>query len=105
MAEAARTVRRSLASRGVVVLFGIQLNLLLVTFAEPFHGMRAVTAPVIAQAEFVNGFTDLLFAPGYAGLWDPSTTLLALPFVYYATAVVVAALGRSAARFGRRTAR
>ena len=94
-------VRRRFLSRGVVVLFGIQLTLLLATFAEPIHGVQVVTIPVTAEAKFVNGFTDRLFVPGYDGLWDPLATILVLPVVYYATAVVVSALGRALYRSGR----
>jgi hypothetical protein len=94
-------VRRQFLSRGVVVLFSIQLALLIATLAEPLHGMATVTIPVTAEAKFINGFTDLLFAPGYDGLWDPLATILVLPFVYYTTAVVVSALGRAIYRSSR----
>lgn len=101
---ASHIVRRYLFSRGVVVLFGLQLAFLLATFVEP-HSIGIVAAPVLTEATLINGFTDLLFAPGYTGLWDPLATLLVLPVVYYASAIVVSSLGRAVAQWGRRLSR
>jgi hypothetical protein len=101
MTHSTPELRRLLASRSVVVLFGLQAASFLVVVTAPVHGVDVLTTPVVAEAQFVNSFTDNVFAPGYNGPWDPLSTLFALPVVYYATAVVVAAVLRVSYRFVR----
>jgi hypothetical protein len=57
---------------------------------------------VVAEARLVNAVIDfLLFSPSYVGDLDLLLGFLALPVVYYLTAVVVAVPGRTAYRLGR----
>ena len=102
MAHSAKISRKTLTSRSVLALFGLQIAFLIATFTAPIHGIQLVTVPVTIETQFLNRFTDLLFEPGYNGLWDPLATLLLLPAVYYATAVVLTALGRGTYRLGQR---
>ena len=101
MYHSAPKFRRLFASRSVVALFALQVAFFLIVVTAPVHGVDVLTTPVIAEAQFINSFTDNVFAPGYDGPWDPLSTLFALPVVYYATAVVVAAVLRVAYRLVR----
>jgi hypothetical protein len=53
---------------------------------NPCSGVRGATPrrrlPLIFETRFANGFTYLLFTPGYGGLWDPLATISVFPFVY-----------------------
>lgn len=89
-----------LVSRSVLVVFGVQIAFLITALTAPIHGVQFLMGPVFVEAQFINFFTDYLFAPGYNGLWDPLATLLVLPFVYYVTAIAIAGLGRTAYRLG-----
>lgn len=100
MTLSAGVSRKFLVSCSVLVLFGVQMAFLIAGFTAPIHGVRLLMVPVMVEAKFINQFTDYLFAPGYNGLWDPLATILVLPIVYYITALVLAALGRTAYRLG-----
>ena len=102
MTHSIRKHKKFLTSRSVLALFGVQIAFLIATLTAPIHGIQLVTVPVTIETQFLNGFTDLLFEPGYNGLWDPLATLLLLPAVYYATAIILTALGRGAYRLGQR---
>lgn len=58
---------------------------------------------MIEEARLVNAAIDfLLFSPSYSGDLDLLFGFLALPVVYYLTAIAVALSGRAIYRFGRK---
>lgn len=99
-------VRRLLVSRSVAVLFVIQMMLLLATMAFPgnewqFEIDAALVLDIMArEAVLVNEGIQYILPPGMktADWW---LGLLALPVVYYITAVVVAIPGRKAYQVGQ----
>lgn len=113
MERSLTTVRRLLASRSVAVLFGLQVALLVAVFLSPSlpspgletgteQGFLAIILkPVFNEAVFVNEFIEHLLPPDLK-TEDWWLGLLALPIVYYLTAVVLAVSGRAVYRFGRR---
>lgn len=100
--------RRRFTTRGVLAVFCVQLLFLVVSMLRDvplsFGGGvldRAVFL-VVAEAQLINAGIDfLLFSPSYVGDLDLLIGFLALPVVYYLTAVVVAVPGRAAYRFGK----
>jgi hypothetical protein len=90
-------------SRGILGLFALQLALFAVSFVEmTASGSSFVVWAVMSrEAVLVNEAIELLLPAGLE-TEDWWLGLLAMPVVYYATAVVVAASGRVLSRFGRR---
>ena len=107
------TVRRLLAFRSVAVLFGLQIALLIGAFLSPSlpdlgpktvpeRGyLLIILQPVFNEAVFVNEVIEYLLPPDLKKE-DWWLGLLALPVVYYLTAVVLAVPGRAVYRVSRR---
>ncbi|WP_114578343.1 hypothetical protein [Saliphagus sp. LR7] len=109
MHQLTKTSRRFLTARSVLILFGFQLILLLASILQAFVSslnegiVDGVLLLVVAHARLVNAGIDfLLFSPDYTGSLDLILGFLALPLVYYLTAIVVASSGRVAYQFGRK---
>ena len=90
-------------SWGIVGLFALQFVLFAVSFVEatPFGSGFVLWDVVMSEAILVNETIEFLLPVGFKSE-DWWLGLAAMPVVYYATAIVIAALGRSAGRFGRR---
>ena len=104
-----KTARRLFTARSVLVLFGLQMVLFVASMVRNVPPsfdkgiLDGLVLLVIEEARLINAVIDyLLFSPGYAGDLDLLLGFLALPFVYYITAVVVAVSGRTAYRAGRK---
>ncbi|WP_160135724.1 hypothetical protein [Halococcus salsus] len=101
--------RRLFTARSVLVLFGFQMALFVASMLKDvplsFNGgiVDGVVLLVVEEARLVNAGIDLLlFSSGYSGDLDLIMGFLALPLVYYLTAVVVALPGRAAYQLGRK---
>ena len=100
------SLRRLFASRSVAVLFVAQIVLLLATLAFPANEWRfeidaALVLDIMArEAVLVNEVIQYLLPPDLKSE-DWWMGLLALPVVYYITAVVIAIPGRKAYRSGQ----
>ncbi len=109
MVRSTEPIRRHLTARSVLIVFGFQLALLIASAVgdiplsfDDAGVFDTLLLLVITEARLVNAFIDyLLFSSSYVGDLDLALGLLALPIVYYVTAVVVAVPGRAAYRFGR----
>ena len=100
--------RRLLTARSVLVLFGFQMILFVASMLKDVPTsfnegiIDGLLLLVIEEARLVNAAIDyLLFSPSYVGDLDLLLGLLALPFVYYVTAVAIAVPGRATYRIGR----
>jgi hypothetical protein len=101
-------LRELLTARSVLAVFGLQLLLFVVSMLRDvpssFDGgaLESMVFLSIVHARLVNAVIDyLLFSPSYVGDLDLLLGFLALPVVYYLTAVVVTVLGRAAYRLRR----
>ena len=103
-----KTARRLLVARSVVVVFALQMTLLVLSMVRDFpyssEGgvLNEVLLLVLKEARLVNaGIDHLLFSPQYTGDLDLLLGFLALPLVYYITAIVVSVPGRAVYQFGQ----
>ena len=104
-----KTTRRLLVARSVVALFALQMALFVLSMIRDvpysFDGgiIDGVVLLMIKEARLVNAGIDyLLFSPQYTGDLDLLLGFLALPLVYYITAVVVSVSGQAVYQFGQK---
>ncbi|WP_114579372.1 hypothetical protein [Saliphagus sp. LR7] len=98
-----------LTARSVLILFGIQMILLLASILRDVPRsfnegiIDGVVLLVIEHARLVNAGIDfLLFSSDYTGNLDLIVGFLALPLVYYLSAIAIATTGRVAYQLGRK---
>lgn len=109
MTRFTKASQRLLTARSVLMLFGFQMVLLIVSMLKdvplsPDRGtIDTLVLLVIEEARLVNAAIDfLLFSPSYSGDLDLLFGFLALPVVYYLTAIAVALSGRAVYRLCRK---
>lgn len=109
MTRLTKTSQRLFTARSVLMLFGFQMVLLVASMLRdlPLSSdegiINVLVSFVIEEARLVNAAIDfLLFSPSYSGDLDLLFGFLALPVVYYLTAIAVALSGRAVYRLCRK---